>query len=240
MKSLTISERVSRKIDSKGPDSLWTFADFKGMPETAVAAALCRLLKKGTVSRVRKGVYYVPKDTRFGRTVPESPRVAEAILNARGIHFCKSGLEMYNKLGITTQVSPVVTLVVDRDLNSFETGVPGRIRIRSVHNPARLMDEERAALDALREINSIPDSSPEHVVRNLVKLVRSEALSFSRLVTASFAEPPRVRALLGMIGSIIGADESLLAKLRESLNKTTKFKLGLSRHFGEAKLWAIL
>jgi hypothetical protein len=236
----SVSGRILSKIRKAGEDRLWTYADFEGEPETAVAATLSRLSKKGELSRVRKGIYYVPKATRFGSTVPDAPRVAEKILKARGVRFSRSGLAMYNRLGVTTQVSPVVTFVVDRDMRSFETGVPGRIRIRAAHNHAKLSNEERSALDALRDINLIPGSSPEDVIEGLAGLMKSGAISFARLAAASLSEKPRVRALLGLIGTIIGADEKRLAKLRESLNKTTKFKLGISSLFKESRLWAIL
>jgi hypothetical protein len=47
-------------------------------------------------------------------------------------------------------------------------------------------------------------------------------------------EPPRVRALVRLLGARIGADRTNLDKLRASLNKTTKFNCGLVRIFPEA------
>ncbi|MEO5936804.1 MAG: hypothetical protein ABIP81_06295 [Terriglobales bacterium] len=53
-------------------------------------------------------------------------------------------------------------------------------------------------------------------------------------------EPPRVRALLGVIGPGIHASPTLLARLKKSLNPTTSFKLGLSSTFPAARTWNIL
>src|SRR5919198_4867498 len=99
MHDLAISEKISRKIEKGGLDRLWTYSDFRPFPQTAVAAALSRLAKQGVINRIRKGVYYKPKITRFGTTTPDAARVVEAVLKHRGVTATSSGLPAYNALG---------------------------------------------------------------------------------------------------------------------------------------------
>ncbi len=239
METLAMSERVARKIERGESGRLWTYSDFSPLPETAVAAALSRLVKRGLLLRVRKGVYYKPKKSRFGPTTPDAASVAAAVLKRRGIRAVSTGLPAYNALGLTTQVSPVLTFAVGRRIGSLRTGVPGRIRLRSVVAVRSLKPAERAVLDALRDLKSIPDAPPKESIRRIAELFRNHRLSFERVAIASLREPPRVRALVGTMGTILGENHALLQRLRSTLNKTTTFKLGLSPHFPEARAWGI-
>lgn len=73
------------------------------MSEQAFAQIVSRLCRNGEIERVSKGIYCRPKKTRFG-TVPPSER--EIIkLFTEGENGVVVGYELYNVLGITTQVS---------------------------------------------------------------------------------------------------------------------------------------
>ena len=99
---------------------MWTYDHFAGLPKFAVAAALSRLARKRIIHRVRKGVYYAPRKTRFGETVADPAAVTAAILKRRGIAWRVSGLPAYNGLGLTTQVSPTRVYAVHRAQDGVE------------------------------------------------------------------------------------------------------------------------
>ena len=108
---------------------------------------------------------------------------------------------------------------------------------------AAVTTEGRAALDALRDLRRVPerDAGRHYPPDSLIFAAeRSEDFEFVRLgARASMHEPPRVRALLGLIGTLLVEDASILAKLRHSLNTTTTFKLGLAVDFAAAADWGI-
>jgi hypothetical protein len=99
--------------------------------------------------------------------------------------------------------------------------------------------DERAVLDALRDLRWIPDTTPEDVIEKMAGLFRSKRVSFERVARFARREPPRVRAVLGAIGSRIGADRHALEELKESLNPMTHFWLGLSDKLETAREWNI-
>lgn len=235
----SIAARIGKRIDASGEDTLWTYGDFGGMPESAVAAALSRLARKGKLNRIRNGVYYRPKKTRFGLTTPDAAQITVAVLNRRGISSIASGVGAYNRLGLTTQASSTVTFDVSKNVTAVKTGVPGRVRIRCVGKIRGLTPDERAAIDALRDLKWIPDTRPAESIHRLVKLFRNGRLDFVRVAEAVRREPPRVRALVGTIGTIIGAESELLNKLKSLLNRTTTFKLGISNEIPESREWGI-
>jgi hypothetical protein len=231
------SEVIRRKVEHGPEDRLWTFEDFPSLSTYAVAKTLSRLAHEGIVSRVRKGVYYRPKTTRFGATKPDLTKAFTNALDRKGIVWKPSGLSVWNALGLTTQVPAVVTFAVDRRVEVADPS--GRARLRRVASVHALSTEERAALDALRDLRLVPDTTPEETIHRLVDLCREGRLSFSKMSRASLHEPPRVRALLGLIGTLLDEDENTLTKLRHSLNPTTTFKLGLAASFAAAAAWSI-
>ncbi len=239
MRSGTISKGIARKIERGGADRLWTYRDFRPFPESAVAAALSRLQKKGVLVRVRKGVYYRPRASRFGMSAPEPTRVAEAVLKRRGIRAVSSGLPGYNALGLTTQISAVPTFAVEKNVGSLRTGKKSRIRLRPVDTIRGVKAEERVVLDSLRDLRSIPDTTPSEVLRKLARLFRERSVDYERVAHRARSEPPRVRALVGLLGSLIGAKRETLEKLAASLNKTTKFDYKLGAGFSQARRWGI-
>lgn len=235
----SVAGRVRKRIEKGGPGKLWTYADFSPLPLMAVAAALSRLTREGAIRRIRKGVYHSPRKTRFGELAPDPTNIAAAVLKSKGVEWKASGLPAYNGLGLTTQVSPVLTLDVPGKIYSLKTGSDAKLRLRMGTTVRGLADKERAILDAMRDLSRIPDSSPAEAASKIRDLFAAKRFSFNRLARRSLNEPPRVRALLGAIGSEVGASRRALAVLRKSLNPMTTFHLGLSAALPAAREWRI-
>lgn len=230
------AEIIRRKVEHGREDRLWTFSDFASLPTYAVAKTLSRLTHEGVVRRVRKGVYYRPKTTRFGSTKPDLTEVFTDTLDRKDVDWKPAGLSVWNALGLTTQMPGVATFAVDRRVRLKSDDA---VRVRIVPSLHSLSTEERAALDALRALRFVPDTTPAETLHRLVDLCRHKRLSFAHLARAAFHEPPRVRALMGLMGTLLHEDEATLTKLRRSLNPTTTFKLGLAASFPEAAAWGI-
>lgn len=230
-KNDSIAHTVATRVRKAGHDRLWTYADFPRVSRTALAAALSRLVKAGKLTRVRRGVYYRPKKTMFGLSKPDPDALADAVLRARGESPLPSGVGAFNRLGLTTQVSGVVTRATRR---SAAPASIGSVRLYTTPRPLDaqkgIRPDERAALEALRKITRIPDARPSDVLERVGMLVRSGELDFVRLARFASAEPPRVRALLGALGEelrhknvVRRIPTEVLDELRESLNPLTSF-----------------
>ena len=238
-KNNSIARGILVRIRRGGGDRLWTYADFAKLPTFAVAATLSRLAKKGVLRRVRKGLYYVPRTTRFGETSPDPTRVAAAVLNRRGIDWSPTGPAAYNGLGLTTQVSPTTTLAVNRRVGNLAIGPTIRLRVRPYSAQRAADPRVRTLFDALRDIRRIPDNSPREIILKVRDLFSSRKLSFNRVARLAKKEPPRVRAILGAIGSSLRLDPKVLADLKKSLNPTTTFRLGVGEVLPTAHAWGI-
>ncbi len=234
---MSVARTVLRRIERGGEDRVWTYKDFCRPARPCRSRSAESAGEKTRIRRVRKGVYYVPRVTRFGTTSPDSSSVAAAVLRRRGIAWSPTGLAAYNRLGLTTQVSPTTTFAVGRKVRLASARSGTKLSFRPVVRGASAV--ERAVLDALRDMRWIPDTTPENVLARIADLFRSKRVSFERVARFSRREPPRVRAMLGAIGSSIGADPDVLDELKGSLNPMTHFSLGLSGKLETAREWNI-
>jgi hypothetical protein len=184
------------------------------------------------LERVRKGVYYRPRPTRFGTSVPVASAAAAETLRAP-VH--PAGLTAANALGFTTQ-NPF--------RREFATPAGGRplalsdavVYTRRPDNRENLSPTEGALLEFLRERGQSSDLSPERTRRRLHQLL-ADRHTFARLAKAAEKEPPRVRAMLGALGQELQADPKLLKRLRRSLNPSSRFDFGALRGLQYARDW---
>jgi len=239
-KSESVADKIRRRILQGGDDRLWVFRDFLDIDSSTaagVAAALSRLSKSGELRRVRRGVYYRPKKTAFGESQPNPESIVRILLHNR--HAVRTG--EFNRLGLTTQMSNTLTSASNRPVRiKGVRGIPLRFVSRPLSEQKGIRDEERTALDSLRDIGKIPDTTPAKTLARIVHLVKRDRLDFGRLARFALTEPPRVRALLGAIGEKAGIDAAILRPLRQSLNPLSTYRIaGAASALRNSTAWHI-
>ena len=225
---------IRQRIE-QGGDRVWRFDDFTSFPVWAVAQALSRLARQGKLERLSKGVYYHPRRTASGSSVP-NPAAIHSLAAANKTVF-PAAIGAANLLGLTTQAASRIeiatsALSLPRKLVGDETV----IHTRRPEAWARLSDADAALLDFLRRGGRTSDMSPEETVARTLALFR-EAGRFERLLKIARFEPPRVRAILGAIGEAIGKQPAALKRLRRSLNPLSRFDFGLLKVLPSARRW---
>lgn len=222
-------QRVKAQLDRIPLGSLVGYADFVQEPAqfAAVAAALSRLSKAGEIIRFAKGQYYRPHISRFGTVPPTDQAVFAAVGATTGqLVPYATGVSVYNRLGLTTQVPAVVTLAATRRRRNLPR------RLRTVVRPALELVSDVPLLqwlEVLRDVRRIPDTSPDRVVTRMAKELRQLAPpARSRLTELACQQaPPRARALLGALLENISNKKGAVA-LRQTLNPLTTYRLGIS------------
>jgi hypothetical protein len=225
------AETVRRRVASGGA-RFWKPTDFRDLPPAAVATALSRLARDGELERVAKGVYYHPRLTSIGTSVPAATGVASQTLSAP-LH--PAGLSAANVLGLTSQnpgrpeyATPAAKPPTALGNALVHTGrPPGR---------AGLSAEDGAILEILRERARSSDLPPDKTIARLRRLLADEG-RYRRLATAALAEPPRVRAMLGALGQELGMPARILKRLRASLNPLSRYDFGALRSLRYASEW---
>jgi hypothetical protein len=222
-------QRIKAQLDQLPSGALVGYADFVQEPTqfAAVAAALSRLSKAGEITRFAKGQYYRPHSSRFGTIPPSDQAVLAAVGATTGqlIPYA-TGMSVYNRLGLTTQVPAVVTLASTRRRRNLPR------RLRTVVRPALEQVSDIPLLqwlEVLRDIRRIPDTSPDRVVTRVAKeLHHLDPSARCRLTELACQQaPPRARALLGALLENL-TDSTGAARLRQTLNALTIYRLGIS------------
>ncbi len=232
--SRQIAKWIRQRIQ-EGGERVWRFDDFPGVPVTAVAQALSRLVHEGALQRLSKGIYYRARDTALGSSQP-NPASLRKLASVRKTVF-PAGVAAANLLGFTTQAarrSEIATsaLSLPRKLVGADTA----IHTRRPEMWATLSGMDAALLDFLRRGGATSELSPDDTVRRTLMLFR-EPRRFERLLRVAATEPPRVRALLGAIGEEIGRNPVVLKKLRASLNPLSRFDFGMFATLPTAAQW---
>jgi hypothetical protein len=221
-----------RKRVLEGGERFWRHDDFSTLPASAVATALSRLAREGELHRTGKGVYFRPRMTVIG---PSLPAASGAVASSLMTPVHPAGLSAANVLGLTTQ-NPA------RREYATPAGDPptalqgSRVRTGRPAARATLQPEEGALLELLRDRATTSDLRPEQTVLRLQTLL-GDRERFTRLARAAKDEPPRVRAMLGALGELTGADERDIRKLRDSLNPLSRFDFGALAVMPNARSW---
>ena len=208
----------------------------------AVIKAVNRMVSDGKIERFSKGNFYVSKKGLLGRRKPSDGEIIRSTIYKDGrLRGYITGLSLYNRLGLTTQVPRTITIAIRGGRQQREFGT---IRINTVVSRKPIEEKNirlMQYLDALKDIKNIPDSdinlSLKIIRRYISELSRREQSRLGSLAESYY--PPRVGALVCMLFSSLRL--SVPESLALSLNPLTVYRLKLDRsQWPMAREWNIL
>lgn len=228
---MTVMSKVKEKVNQMDEGQLFTYDDVGliNKDSYALSKALSRLVNNGTIERLRKGIFYKPKKTKFGELKPTEKQILKLVLSDRiDSSGYITGLIVYNNLGLTPQIPNEVVIATP---NPKKAEKIGKLKIRYVKGIVPKLEsdiEKLQILDTLKNFKRIPDRNDELFVKLLKKKIGNYSdEDLSRLIDLSEKYNPGTRALLGAILELIEHDK-LSAKIKSALNSLTKYKLGIS------------
>lgn len=225
---LSTSNYIQKQIDKAEPGRIIQMNDFKVPADKRMAMAkeLSRMAQKGIISRLEKGKYYKPRQTVFGALKPSEEEVLNTVLASSNGYV--SGITAFNQLGLTSQVTNTITIVV-KDFRPPKEIAGLKIKFRKSEvevNPENAFILQ--ILDAVRYINKIPDSTPDESLKVIKAKISSMSKAEKRLLLDNAMEyNPATRAMIGAIFELTCSDISA-GKLYKSLNTLSKYRLGIS------------
>ncbi|MPZ47286.1 MAG: hypothetical protein GEV05_28775 [Betaproteobacteria bacterium] len=173
--SQSIDSRILARIRSAGPGQVFAprqFLDLGG--RDAVDKALSRQCRAGTIRKVARGLYDLPRDhPRFGRLAPSADAIATALKGRDAIRLQPSGGHAANMLGVSDQVP--VRMVFLTDGPSRRVTVGGREIVLKQTTPRNLATAGRASglvIQALRWLGQ--RNVDERVVAKLKRNLKPE------------------------------------------------------------------
>lgn len=238
---MSVAKITREFVQNMACGKLFTYDDIPSEAKASVAIELSRLFKKGTIKKVSKGKYYKPKEQRFGEVGPsQGEKVASYLRNADGVSY-ETGANGFRQLGLTTQVAKTTTIATDKLYRKVQIDnvvlkfIPKRVDVKE--------DEIELVqiLDALKDINKIPATTPSKALMHLKEKIQ-EFTKDTQMKLAEYAKEytPRTRALLGAILKDIGNREAAYG-LKQSLNPLTSYKIGIDNNvLSDKKYWNIV
>jgi len=111
----SIDSQVLSRIQAAGPGQVFTPRQFLDLgSRDAIDHALSRQCRAGTIRKITRGLYDLPRDhPRFGRLSPSSDAIATALKGRDAIRLQPSGAHAANMLGLSDQVPVRMVFLTD-------------------------------------------------------------------------------------------------------------------------------
>jgi hypothetical protein len=190
----SVAQQVRGRVLHSG-ERLWRIEDFEGSP-SAVNNELRRLISRGELVRVRRGMFWHGRKSRFGMIGASQGEAVQKLFEAQEA-IGATGWHATNLLGLSTQVSPVEALAVThrRPEGLHNVKVSSRVA-RSGRREAKLGGMEVTFLEALEGWDRYVEADSATALERFGELLDREDIRIARLVRASRTEPPVVRERL--------------------------------------------
>lgn len=120
----SIEDKILGRIYGRGRGSVFVPSDFLDLgSRQAVGLALHRLVKKGVVRHLARGLYDYPQhDPRLGVLSPSTEAIAKALAGKYQLRLQPSGAYAANLLGLSEQVPMKVVFLTDGPSKRVQVG----------------------------------------------------------------------------------------------------------------------
>jgi len=185
--SMSIEGQILRAIRALGHGSVFVPTDFLNFgSRQAVDIALHRLVRKGAIRRLARGIYDFPKEHPvLGKLQPSPETIAEALVGRDCTRIQPTGAYAANLLGLSEQVPAKVVFLTDGPSRTIKIGTI-TIQLRRTTPKSMSMAGRLSGLvvQAFRELGreNVTGERVEHLKRILPLDKRQELLKDIRLV----------------------------------------------------------
>jgi len=225
-----ITDIVIGKIDSIAYGNVFSACDFPVdvTKQKSVNKVLENLTKAGKIRRLSKGRYYKTKMTEFGELTPDSYQTVKDLLieNGKMIGYI-TGYQIFNELGLTTQVSAILQIGALKDKKSIKRSY---YRIKFAKQWNTITKENiplLQLLDCLRFFKNIPDTTPKDSSHRLLYLLSElNDIQRNKIKKLALKYTPQAIALLGAMLETLHPNEEV-GMLKNALNFQTFYKLSI-------------
>lgn len=226
---MIIGESIKKKLSETPEGVVLTISDFNIAPEyqAALVKALNRLVYQGSLNKISKGKYYKPRKSIFGSLKPSPEEITKDFLEKNGklIGYI-TGNSAFASIGLTTQITSSIVIGTNDYRHPLMRG-DYKVSFLLQRNPITIENIPLLRiLDAIKLIKNIPASSPDTIISQLGKLIKSlSKKQQEELLVLAEGYTSYVRALLG---AIMEHNKINTGKLKSNLNGTTIHKISIS------------
>lgn len=178
-------DQIFKAINSLGHGAVFVPTDFLSFgSRQAVDIVLYRLVRKGTIRRLARGIYDFPKDhPKIGKLQPSPEKIAKALVGRDCTRIQPTGAYAANILGLSEQVPAKVVFLTDGPSRTVKIGTTTiQLRRTTPKNMAMAGRLSGLLVQALRELGKehITPQRIEHLKRTIPLNARQELLKDMR------------------------------------------------------------
>lgn len=198
----SVDSLVLRRIRKMPPGTVFTPRDLAPLgSRTAVASALSRHVRAGTITRPARGLYQVPRtDPLLGRIRPSPDAIARALGGRDRLRLQPAGAYAANLLGLSDQIPLRIVYLTDGTPRRLRLGKQQIILRRTTpRNMATAGRTSGLVIQALRYLgrDHVDDRTIAHLRRRLSAKDRAQLARDAHLAPAWVAEILREIAARG-------------------------------------------
>lgn len=177
----SIDYQILNVISRLGHGAVFVPTDFLSFgSRQAVDIVLHRLVRKGTIRRLARGIYDFPKEhPKLGKLLPSPEKIAEALVGRDCTRIQPTGAYAANILGLSEQVPAKVVFLTDGPSRTIKIGTTTiQLRRTTPKNMAMAGRFSGLLVQALRELGKehITSERIEHLKRTIPLDARQELL----------------------------------------------------------------
>ncbi len=173
--SLTVENKIINKMKKAGRGSLFFTDSFISFGNTkAINKTLERLVEKGEIIRVARGIYTRPKHSKLiGILHPTTEEIAKAIAKRDKARIIPTGSYALNAIGLSTQVPMNVVYLTDGAARKIKVGKRTILFKKTApKNLASIGKISSLAIQALKAIGK--DKVTEEEKSKILELLKQE------------------------------------------------------------------
>lgn len=115
--------KVKEIIFNHNSGWVFTHVDFNCLGNMAtVERVLSRLVASGEIKRIRRGIYYIPENSRWGEVPPSQSNIIKALSRSMNTDFIPDGANALYQLGLTQQVPMKQVYLTDKQISTISIG----------------------------------------------------------------------------------------------------------------------
>lgn len=241
---MKVTEYIRNTIDRLPKGYVFTYEDFyiDVNKKEAIIKALNRMVKSGKIEKLSKGKYFKPEKTPFGALQPNQEQIVKDLINENGkVTGYLTGYSIYNKLGLTTQVSNIIQIGKNQTRPKFKRERYTISFIKQKNIITKKNIPLLQILDSIKYLKKIPDTTIKASCLRFLEIIRKLNLDDRKeLIRLSFKYSPSTRALLGALLDELQNKPTTIS-LKESLNPITKYEIpDAKKVLNKASNWNII
>ena len=165
---MTVSKKIENIVSKSKQGKLFFVSDFlESGNYDAVRKTLQRLVKKGVLIRISKGIYFYPKiDEALGILYPTAEEIAKSIAKRDKAKIIPTGAYALHLLGLSTQIPMNVVYLTDGSTRKIKIG--NQTIIFKKTSPKNLYFESKLSSLIIQSLKSLKEDNVNKTVKQKI------------------------------------------------------------------------